>query len=397
MSNPKDTPISRREALTRVGGVTAAAVVAAACEPTAAPEVSRGGAEPISVPEAPKTAATDVVLETLPLGFPWTTTDPFLFCVHHLDHYPAGNEGMGIDSGSLGGRRLGSDFSGREGWSMYHGNPIPGFPSHPHRGFETITLARQGFIDHSDSLGATARFGHGDVQWMTAGHGIVHAEMFPLIHTDKPNPTELFQIWLNLPRDSKMVEPHFTMMWDQTIPKRTFTDDAGRETRVTVIAGSLDDAQGPTPPPASWASRPEAHVAIFNVKLSPGARWTLPAAASPDAVRTLYFFLGDKVQIGTQTFSEHTGVRVDPTSDVALVGGSEPVEIVMLQGKPISEPVAKRGPFVMNTSAEIAQAYEDYRKTGFGGWPWPQGAPVHPRDEGRFAIHADGRKETAEG
>ena len=101
---------------------------------------------------------------------------------------------------------------------MYHGSDVPGFPQHPHRGFETVTFVRRGLIDHSDSLGATARFGRGDTQWLTAGGGIVHSEMFPLVDTVEPNPTELFQIWLNLPAADKMVEPYFTMLWADDIP-----------------------------------------------------------------------------------------------------------------------------------------------------------------------------------
>jgi hypothetical protein len=118
------------------------------------------------------------------------------------------------------------DFEGRDGWRMYHGDVVPGFPRHPHRGFETVTLARHGFIDHSDSLGATARFGQGDVQWMTAGRGVVHAEMFPLRERGRGNEAELFQIWLNLPRASKMAAPYFTMLWGPSIPEHVVPDEA---------------------------------------------------------------------------------------------------------------------------------------------------------------------------
>src|SRR4249920_3878863 len=134
------------------------------------------------------------VLETQPLGFPWVTADPFLFCVHHDDAYPAGNDAMGPDPKLLAGRQLGQDFEIRDGFRMYHGEVVPGFPQHPHRGFETVTVVRRGLVDHSDSLGAAARYGRGDVQWLTAGGGIQHAEMFPLLDAKEPNPAELFQI-----------------------------------------------------------------------------------------------------------------------------------------------------------------------------------------------------------
>src|SRR5258708_2033417 len=151
----------------------------------------------------------DTVLSVDALAFPWAAHDPFLFCVHHVDAYPAGNETLGPAT-PLEGRDLGSDFSRKDGWSMYHGLATPAFPPHPHRGFETVTIVRLGFIGHADSLGATARFGAGDVQWLTAGSGIVHSEMFPLPERTRPNPLELFQIWLNLPARSKLVRPHFS-------------------------------------------------------------------------------------------------------------------------------------------------------------------------------------------
>src|SRR5687767_8549893 len=162
---------------------------------------------------------------------------------------------------SLAGRELGQDFAGKDGWRMYHGDVVPGFPGHPHRGFETVTIVRRGLIDHSDSLGATARFGGGDVQWLTAGRGIVHAEMFPLVERTAANPLELFQIWLNLPAADKLCDPYFEMLWHEGIPTVTARDAHGRATRVTVVAGRLGDVQAPPPPPHSWAARPDADVA----------------------------------------------------------------------------------------------------------------------------------------
>jgi redox-sensitive bicupin YhaK (pirin superfamily) len=124
---------------------------------------------------------TDSIIKIRNLGFQWETLDPFIFCVHHKDDYPVGNSDMGPQA-SLDGRNLGQDFQVKDGWRMYHGLKVPGFPVHPHRGFETVTIVREGWVDHSDSLGGAGRYGEGDVQWMTAGSGIQHSEMFPLIH-----------------------------------------------------------------------------------------------------------------------------------------------------------------------------------------------------------------------
>ncbi|MEO6652924.1 MAG: pirin family protein [Ilumatobacteraceae bacterium] len=333
------------------------------------------------------------VLQTVPLGFQWQTVDPFLFCVHHLDHYPAATADLG-PAASLVGRPLGQDFEGIDGWRMYHGQVVPGFPAHPHRGFETITYVRQGLIDHADSLGAAARYGRGDVQWMTAGSGIVHSEMFPLLDRAGPNPVELFQIWINLPAADKMVDAHFSMFWDDDIPRHVNTDDAGATTEITVIAGTLGEAAPPPPPPASWAARTDADVSIWHIVMEPGSTWTLPAAMSAETVRTLYVFEGSGLTIGGERITESTGVVVDPTVDIDLVAGDR-VEILVLQGRPLGEPVARYGPFVMNTRAEIQQAFDDYQRTQFGGWPWDRDDPVHGLDDARFARHADGETERA--
>ena len=335
------------------------------------------------------------VLETLPLGFPWQTVDPFLFCVHHDDAYPAGNEKFGPQA-SLAGRNLGNDFVVKDGFRMYHGEVVPGFPQHPHRGFETVTIARRGYIDHSDSLGAAARFGRGDAQWLTAGGGIVHSEMFPLLDQNAPNPVELFQIWLNLPGEDKLVKPHFAMLWGNEIPKHDFKDAAGRVTQVTTIAGDLAGKQPPAPPPKSWAARTDTDVAIWCLKLEAGATWTLPAASHAETIRTLYFFAGASIKIDDRTLEQHSAAVVRCDLEVTIEAGSTPCELLMLQGRPIGEPVAQHGPFVMNSRAEIQQAFVDYQRTQFGGWPWPADDPVHARDAGRFAKHIDGHIEKAE-
>jgi redox-sensitive bicupin YhaK (pirin superfamily) len=333
------------------------------------------------------------VLQTIALGAQWQTVDPFLFCVHHLDLYPVGGADLGPVA-SLADRPLGQDFEARDGWRMYHGQTVPGFPAHPHRGFETVTYVRRGLVDHADSLGAAARYGRGDVQWMTAGSGIVHSEMFPLVDRDGPNTQELFQIWINLPAADKMVDAHFSMFWDRDIPRHVDTDDAGRSVEVTVIAGTLATAVPPSPPPASWASRADADVAIWHIVMDAGTTWTLPPAASDETVRTLYVFDGNGVSIGGTEVGVSTGAVVDPMAEVVLQA-TDRVEILMLQGRPLGEPVAQYGPFVMNTRAEIQQAFDDYQRTQFGGWPWDRDDPVHGTDGTRFARHADGAIEHA--
>jgi quercetin 2,3-dioxygenase len=330
----------------------------------------------------------DVVIETVPLGMQWPTADPFLFCVHHLDRYPAGDDRLGPKA-SLEGRELGMDFAGVEGWRMYHGREVPGFPQHPHRGFETITYVRRGVIDHSDSLGATARFGRGDVQWLTAGRGIVHCEMFPLLDPDGPNPCELFQIWLNLPADDKLVDPYFTMLWDEDIPRHVAVDGDGRRVEVTVIAGELEGLTPPPPPPDSWASRPDSDLAVWHVVLEAGARWTVPAARSAQTGRTAFVFQGAVVLAG-QPIDSPTAAVVRGEVPLELEAGPAGAEVLLLQARPIGEPVAQYGPFVMNDRAGLEQAFADYRADGFGGWPWPVDDPVHPREAGRFARRPDG-------
>ncbi len=326
-----------------------------------------------------------------PLGFTWETNDPFLFCVHHLDDYPAGNDQMG-PAASLEGRNLGQDFTTKDGWRMYHGEKIPGFPVHPHRGFETVTVVLNGFVDHSDSWGAAGRYGNGDVQWMTAGAGLQHSEMFPLLNKNSANPLELFQIWLNLPKAKKFARPFYTMLWTEDIPVFTEKDNNNRKTEVTVIAGKLGDVTAPSPAPDSWAADASNELAIWLIKMETGAQWTIPAA-SPEANRSLFFYRGSDIHIAGISVMPYNSIELMAEQTLIVENGSKDAFLLLLQGKPINEPVVQHGPFVMNTVAEIQQAFYDYRKTGFGGWPWTRNDNVHPREKGRFARYEDGREE----
>lgn len=332
-----------------------------------------------------------IIINIHPMGFNWPTIDPFLFCVHHHDLYPRGNEIMG-PAASLAGRNLGQDFTVKDGWRMYHGRRIPGFPVHPHRGFETVTVVMQGYVDHSDSAGAAGRYGNGDVQWMTAGSGLQHCEMFPLIHQDRDNPCELFQIWLNLPAERKFAKPHFKMLWAETIPEIIMEDAAGKRSTISVVAGTFGGKVAPAPAPDSWAADPTHEVGIWSIGMEPGAEITLPAAGD-EVKRMLYFFEGDTLQLTGMEIKPMQAVEMFAHQEVLLRNGSKSGRLLLLQGRPINEPVVQYGPFVMNTRQEIEQTFADYRATQFGGWPWDNDDQVHPRDTKRFAKNADGTVE----
>lgn len=191
-----------------------------------------------------------------------------------------------------------------------------------------------------------------------------------------------------------MVAPHFTMFWHEDIARQRFTGPQGHATEVACVAGRLDEARGLPPPPDSWAAQADADLAIWTLRLDAHARWTLPAAAGNGTRRMLYFFVGGALNVAGQDVPPSRAIELDATQAVELLAGAEPVELLMLQARPIGEPVAQYGPFVMNTPAEIQQAFADYRRTEFGGWPWGPSDPVHPRAQGRFARHADGQVET---
>lgn len=335
---------------------------------------------------------TNSIISIKPLGFMWPVSIPFLFCAHHLDDFPEGNDQMGPEKSLLKNRQVGSDFIIKDGWRMYHGKTIPGFPAHPHRGFETVTVVTKGLVDHADSHGQSGRYGSGDVQWMTAGAGLQHSEMFPLLNLDSKNPTELFQVWLNLPKAKKYVEPHFKMLWAEDIPLVQIRDKHGRSVDINVIAGCVGHAKALDPAPDSWAAEPKNEVAIWTIKMEPAAQWKIEAA-SEQVNRTLYFYQGSSIRIDGEEIAVEKAIQLKPNQELVVENGNAEGYFLLLQGNPINEPFVQYGPFVMNTQAEIQQAMYDYQRTKFGGWPWSRHDQVHPREMGRFARHANGTEE----
>eukprot|EP01130_Rhizamoeba_saxonica_P004979 TRINITY_DN2007_c3_g1_i1.p1 TRINITY_DN2007_c3_g1~~TRINITY_DN2007_c3_g1_i1.p1 ORF type:complete len:342 (+),score=85.82 TRINITY_DN2007_c3_g1_i1:30-1055(+) len=310
---------------------------------------------------------------------PMKVPSPFLFLVYHKDNYPAGNGKM--EAPRVGN---GSDFNPSSDYRMYHGRRIPGFPQHPHRGFETITATITGLIDHCDSAGNGGRYGEGDLQWMTAGKGIVHSEMFPLLNDDKPNPLRFFQIWINLRKNRKMVESDFVMHWAEDVKNVAVSEGVN----LTIWAGQYENITALEPPVNSYAHEDGTDVAIYYITIEPGCSFTIPPAeGGSSSKRTLYFIEGDHMSIDGKDVSKRNQVEVDAAYDCAIINTDDKlIEILVLQGKPIDEPVVQYGPFVMNTQQEIRQAFSDYQQTQFGGWPWDRDDQVHPKEKGRFAV-----------
>ncbi len=286
----------------------------------------------------------------------------------------------------------------------YHGEGgVPGFPSHPHYGFETITIVPHGLCDHHDSLGATARFGHvgsgsgSDTQWVTTGNGMSHSEMFPLLSAEK-NPLELFQIWINLPKAKKTVQPYFTMLWSE---KNCVLLDNAKASKVTVIADEAKlfckDKEVESPPPDSWASHKGSNVAIVLIELGSGGEYMIPKLGS-HSNRKLFYYSGEgSVNVDGTLLAPLEAAVLDSDRDCKIANPSKGTSsFLLLQGNPIGEKVYQRGPFVASSPEELQATFARYQRTQFGGWPWPETDGTHGNAP-RFAKHANGKEEYPEG
>jgi redox-sensitive bicupin YhaK (pirin superfamily) len=162
---------------------------------------------------------------------------------------------------------------------------------------------------------------------------------------------------------------------------------------VTVVAGAYGGHQPPPPPPKSWAASADSDVAIWTLKLEAGASLTLPPAKA-GSNRVLYFFRGERLTVSGEAFPRGVGIAVQADAPCEVANGDAEAEVLVLQGRPLGEPVVQYGPFVMNSQHEIREAFADYQRTQFGGWPFDRDDPVHPREQGRFARRPDGSEET---
>lgn len=226
---------------------------------------------------------------------------------------------------------------------------IAGFPDHPHRGFETVTYMLAGRLRHRDNKGNEGLLTAGSVQWMTAGRGIVHSEMPEQEH----GLMQGFQLWVNLPAKDKMTAPRYQDIAPENIP----TIEVAPGVRAKVIAGELNGVRGPV---QAAATEP----LFLDLVLSPGAALSVPLPPAHNAF--VYVYEGN-VNVGDPQGALVQG-RVGVLSlgdSVRIAAGGEGARLLLVAGKPLREPVAKYGPFVMNTEAEIRQALLDFRAGRF--------------------------------
>jgi redox-sensitive bicupin YhaK (pirin superfamily) len=223
-----------------------------------------------------------------------------------------------------------------------------GFGPHPHKGFETITYMLEGGIEHRDSAGGHAVLGPGDVQWMTAGAGIVHSEEPPRPLVERGGTVHGFQIWLNLPAALKNVPPSFSVLRASEIPRA----EPANGVAVRVIGGRCGEVES--------AVRLRSPLFLWHVTLAPGARWSF---AKPDGWSAMsYAFAG--ATPGRVTIFDRAGESARLAND-----GAAPLELIALGGQPLDEPIASYGPFVMSTREEIVAAIRDYQSGRMGHLP----------------------------
>jgi quercetin 2,3-dioxygenase len=229
-------------------------------------------------------------------------------------------------------------------------NYIGGFPDHPHRGFETVTYMIAGRMRHHDSVGNSGLLGPGGAQWMTTGSGLIHSEL----PEQEEGLMEGFQLWLNLPARNKMVAPSYRDIPPAAIPEFTTNDGV----RVRVIAGASHGTAGAV-------QRPDTEPLYLDVHLPAGRRFVQPIAAGHNAFT--YTYRGSVNIAGTTVSDRHMAILANNGAGEVCIEASEDARVLIIAGRPLKEPIAQYGPFVMNTTEQIHQAMRDYEAGKFAG------------------------------
>lgn len=227
-----------------------------------------------------------------------------------------------------------------------------GAPDHPHRGFETVTYILEGAVEHEDSQGNRGRIGAGDVQWMTAGSGVIHSELPSEEIRQKGGRMHGFQLWVNLPRRDKMMNPRYQELRAAEIPTATSAD---HKVTVTVIAGESLGVN------ASIDTRTP--IMYLRVRLAPGATFTQQI---PENYNAFAFLIGGAATFGDRAARENDMVLFARDGESVTIVAENGAELLLIGGVPLNEPIARYGPFVMNTTGEIRQAIIDYQSGRFG-------------------------------
>ncbi|WP_273868831.1 pirin family protein [Serratia odorifera] len=231
-----------------------------------------------------------------------------------------------------------------------------GVGQHPHRGFETVTIVYQGEVEHRDSTGSGGVIGPGDVQWMTAASGILHEEFHSTDFSRKGGTIEMVQLWVNLPAKDKMAAPGYQTLRNQDIPQVALADGAGQ---VRVIAGDFAGHAGP--------ARTFSPLNVWDMKINAGHTTTL--TVQEGHTLALVMLHGAILVNGEQIVRETQMVMLDRVGDTLTIEANSDVSLLVLSGEPIDEPIVGYGPFVMNSDAEIQQAFEDFNRGNFGTMP----------------------------
>ncbi|MBS0433586.1 MAG: pirin family protein [Proteobacteria bacterium] len=232
-----------------------------------------------------------------------------------------------------------------------------GVGQHPHRGFETVTIVYDGEVEHRDSTGQGGVIGPGDVQWMTAGAGILHEEFHSADYARRGGPFEMVQLWVNLPAKDKMTPPGYQAILNGDIPVRTLDDAAGQAAgQVRVIAGEFDGARGP--------AHTFTPLNVWDVRVQAGKSVSL---AQPEGWTSLLVVLDGTVQLNGETVLRAAQMAtLSAQGREIAIEASGDAKLLLLAGEPIAEPVVGYGPFVMTSEAEIAQAVDDFNSGKFG-------------------------------